>query len=84
MGKGDIKSKRGKISSGSYGVRRKKKKTRAYVAPAVAEKPAAKAIPAAKKKSAAKPAAKKTTAKKPAAKKAASKKATTKKASAKK
>ena len=40
MGKGDIKSKKGKITRGSYGVRRKKKKTKAYVAPA--EKPAAK------------------------------------------
>lgn len=44
MGKGDQKSKKGKISSGSYGVTRKKKKTAAYVA---TEKPAAK--PAAKK-----------------------------------
>jgi 30S ribosomal protein S31 len=32
MGKGDQKSKKGKISSGSYGVSRKKKKTAAYVA----------------------------------------------------
>jgi 30S ribosomal protein S31 len=42
MGKGDQKSKKGKISSGSYGVSRKKKKTAAYVATEKAEKPAEK------------------------------------------
>ena len=71
MGKGDRKSKKGKITLGSYGVRRKKKKTKAFVAP---EKPAKKEVaekkPAAKKKTA----AKKTAAKKAPAKKAAAKK----------
>ena len=32
MGKGDIKTKRGKINKGSYGVNRRKKKKSAYVA----------------------------------------------------
>lgn len=74
MGKGDKKSKRGKITIGSYGVRRKRKKSSgiaavpkkaatATAAEAPEEKPAKKA-PA---KAAAKPAAEK----KPAAKKAA-------------
>jgi len=75
MGKGDKKSKKGKIFSGSYGVTRKRKASTTFVAPktkkaapeketeVVAEKPAAKK-PAAKK-----PAAKKAPAKKPAAKK---------------
>lgn len=35
MGKGDIKTKRGKIANGTYGVSRKKKKTET----AVTEKP---------------------------------------------
>ena len=72
MGKGDKKSKKGKITLGSYGVRRKKKKTKAYVAPVEkpAKKEAAEKKPAAKKKAAAKkPAAKKATAKKAPAKK---------------
>jgi ribosomal small subunit protein bTHX len=82
MGKGDKKSKKGKIAQGSFGVRRKKNKTKAYVAPA--EKPAAKKAapkkakeaesaeaPKAKKAAAKKPAAKKTATKKPAAKKKA-------------
>jgi 30S ribosomal protein S31 len=75
MGKGDIKTKRGKISAGSYGVRRKKKRTAAYVAPVKTEKPTTKK----KTATAAKPAAKKTVAKKPAAKKVAAKKTSSKK-----
>ncbi|MFB0924801.1 MAG: 30S ribosomal protein THX, partial [Vicingaceae bacterium] len=42
MGRGDQKSKKGKISSGSYGVSRKKKKTAAYVAEPEAKKAAPK------------------------------------------
>jgi ribosomal small subunit protein bTHX len=42
MGKGDQKSKKGKISSGYYGVSRKKKKTAAFVATATAENSAEK------------------------------------------
>jgi len=72
MGKGDIKSKRGKINRGTSGVKRQKKKS-VIIVP---EKP--KAAP--KKKAAAKKTtAKKTTAKKTAAKKKATKKTTTKK-----
>ena len=85
MGKGDVKSKKGKISRGSYGVRRKKKKTAAYVAPV--EKPAkkeAEAKPAAKKAATKKAAAKKAPAKKAAAKKPAAKKTAAKKTPAKK
>lgn len=81
MGKGDKKTKKGKITIGSYGVSRKKKKVIAFVAPKpkakkatpveaedAATKQAPKAAP--KKKAAAKkPAAKKTTAKKTAEKK---------------
>ena len=87
MGKGDIKSKRGKISNGSYGVRRQKASTPAYVAPVAKAKakPVAKEEEAAPKKAAAKkPAAKKAPAKKAAAKKPAAKKAPAKKAGAKK
>ena len=77
MGKGDKKSKKGKISSGSYGVTRQKKKKNAFVA----TKPKAKkAAPTAEEApTAEKPAAKKAAAKKPAAKKAPAKKATAKK-----
>ena len=66
MGKGDIKTKKGKISAGSYGVSRPRKKAAAIIEakPKKAKKAAAK-----------KPAAKKTTAKKTAAKKPAAKKA---------
>lgn len=82
MGKGDIKSKRGKIARGTYGVRRTKNSTPAYVAP---EKPVAKEATTTKKVDSEKPAAaKKTTAKKTTAKKTTAKKATTKKASSKK
>jgi len=78
MGKGDQKSKRGKISRGTSGVRRQKKKISTV---AVVDKP--KAAP--KKKSAPKKAAlkkavaSKTEAKKVSAKKPATKKTTTKK-----
>jgi 30S ribosomal protein S31 len=65
MGRGDQKSKKGKISSGSYGVSRKKKKTAAYVAEPEAKKAA--------------PKTEEVTAEKPAAKKAPAKKAATKK-----
>jgi ribosomal small subunit protein bTHX len=74
MGKGDQKSKKGKISSGSYGVSRKKKKTAAYVAPK-----AKKAAPKTEEAVAEKAPAKKAPAKKPAAKKAPAKKAAAKK-----
>ena len=67
MGKGDIKSKRGKINRGTSGVKRQKKKS-VIIIP---DKP--KAAP--KKKAA----AKKTTAKKTTAKKKATKKNTTNK-----
>ena len=69
MGKGDQKSKKGKISSGSYGVSRKRKKAVAFVA-----KPKAKKTEAVKEEAPAKEAAKKAPAKKPAAKKAPAKK----------
>jgi len=42
MGKGDIKTKRGKIISGSYGVTRRRKKVKAYVAPQTKEASTAK------------------------------------------
>ncbi len=61
MGKGDIKTKKGKIARGSYGITRKRKK-KAVV------------IEAKPKKAAKKPAAKKAPAKKAAPKKAAAKK----------
>lgn len=53
MGKGDMKTKKGKITAGSYGNSRKRKETVAVVAPKVktakAEKaPAAKKAPAKK------------------------------------
>ncbi len=50
MGKGDKKSKRGKINIGSYGVRRQKKKTKPFVAEkAVVEIPVVKEKVAVKK-----------------------------------
>ena len=97
MGKGDKKSKRGKISKGSSGVRRQKKVAviepvekpkmakAKNVAPAketVKKAPAKK--PAVKKPAAKKPAAKKPAAKKPAAKKPAPKKLATKTSTVKK
>jgi ribosomal small subunit protein bTHX len=69
MGKGDVKSKRGKINRGTSGVRRQKKKVTAQAV--ATEKPVVKP----KKKAA----AKKTTTKKAATKKAVTKKTTTKK-----
>ena len=77
MGKGDIKSKRGKINRGTSGVKRQKKKS-VIIVP---EKPKAapKKKAAAKKTTAKKTTAKKTTAKKTAAKKKATKKTTNKK-----
>jgi len=57
MGKGDIKTRKGKISKGTFGVRRLKKHVAAYVAPA---KPAAKKVIESEEK----PAPKKTKAKK--------------------
>ena len=76
MGKGDQKSKKGKISSGSYGVTRQKKKKNAFVA---TEPKAKKAAPKAEDAPAAEKPAKKAPAKKPAAKKAPAKKAAAKK-----
>ena len=70
MGKGDQKSRKGKISSGSYGVTRKKKKAVTFVA-----KPSPKKV-SAKKEAAA---TEKVTAKKATTKKATAKKATAKK-----
>jgi 30S ribosomal protein S31 len=76
MGKGDIKSGKGKRTNGSYGNTRKRKKEKTNV-PAAAvktEKPAAeKKAPAVKKTVAAKPAAEK----KPAVKKTVKKEAGT-------
>ena len=63
MGRGDIKTKKGKISSGSYGVLRPHKKAKpvAVAKPkkAVAKKPTTEKPAAAKKAPAKKPAAKK-------------------------
>lgn len=67
MGKGDQKSKKGKINAGSYGVTRKRKKSVTFVA-----KPKAKKVAAKTEEVEAKP--KKAAAKKPAAKKAPAKK----------
>jgi ribosomal small subunit protein bTHX len=63
MGKGDRKTKKGKIQKGTYGVRRPKKKSMPIAATET------------KKKKAAAPKTKKPAAKKPAAKKAAKEKA---------
>ncbi|WP_343605081.1 30S ribosomal protein THX [Fluviicola sp.] len=69
MGKGDIKTAKGKRVNGSYGNTRKRKKAIATARPAVAKKEAAEETKTAAKKTAAKPAAeKKPAAKKPAAK----------------
>ena len=84
MGKGDKKTKKGKISQGSYGVTRKRKKSTPIVASA---KPKAKVAPkkTEEKAETVKPAAKKAPAKKAATaeKKPAAKKATTKSTSKK-
>ncbi|MEN8248216.1 MAG: 30S ribosomal protein THX [Bacteroidota bacterium] len=63
MGKGDKKTKKGKITIGTFGVRRPKKRTPAYVT--VEKKP--KATPKAAKPKAAKPKATKPKATKPKA-----------------
>ena len=84
MGKGDKKTKRGKIVNKSYGVRRPKKKSSGYTPvpkaePVIEETPApAKKAPA-KKASTRKTATKTTAAKKTATKKAPAKKTTAKK-----
>lgn len=76
MGKGDRKTKKGKISMGSYGVRRPRSKNKKSY-PAMADRPAKKSEEKAKKKE--EPAAsKETTAKKPAKKKTTAKKSTAK------
>ena len=87
MGKGDKKSKRGKISKGSSGVRRQKKV--AVIEPVEKPKMAkaknvAPAKETVKKAPAKKSAAKKSAAKKPAAKKPAPKKSATKTSTVKK
>jgi ribosomal small subunit protein bTHX len=74
MGKGDIKTKKGKRSAGSFGVSRKRKKPSATII----AKPKKKAKATPKKETAAKATTKKAAAK-PAAKKSATKKTTTKK-----
>lgn len=83
MGKGDRKTKKGKIAMGSYGVRRpksKNKKTKVIVnRPAKASKEVE-----SKPKAAAKAATKTTTKKSTTAKKTTAKKTTTKKAATKK
>ncbi len=83
MGKGDRKTKKGKIAMGSYGVRRpksKNKKNKIEVnRPAKASK-----TTEAKPKTAAKSSTKKATASKTTTKKTTAKKATTKKATTKK
>ena len=75
MGKGDKKTKKGKIFSGSYGVTRKKKKAVTFVAKPntkEAEPKKEEEVPA--KEAVKKAPAKKTTAKKTPVKKAAAKK----------
>lgn len=75
MGKGDKKTKKGKITSGSYGVTRMKKSANAVV---VKPKPKAKKVEEVVEEAAPKKVATKKTAaaKKPAAKKAPAKKKT--------
>ena len=89
MGKGDKKTKRGKIVNKSYGVRRMRKKSSGYTPvpkaePVVEETPAQVKKAPAKKAAAKKTAAKTTTAKKTADKKTVAKKAPAKKTTAKK
>ncbi len=76
MGKGDKNTEKGKISSGSYGVTRKRKKKAAFIAKPKAKKAAPKT---AEVEETTKTPAKKTVTKKPAAKKTPAKKAPTKK-----
>lgn len=87
MGKGDKKSKRGKIIKGSYGVRRPRKKTAVIVLKKKTAKPKPKAPkeePEEKTVAVKKPAEKKVAAKKPAAKKTSAKKTTAEKPTAEK
>lgn len=75
MGKGDKKTKKGKITIGSYGVSRKKNKKNVFViTKPKAKKAAPKATEDKEKPAAKKPATKKAPAKKAPAKKAAAKK----------
>jgi 30S ribosomal protein S31 len=78
MGKGDQKSKKGKITRGTSGVRRQKKKTVIEIVEKPKKVAVKKATPkkkaAPKKEATKKSAVKKTVAKKPAAKKSAPKK----------
>jgi len=69
MGKGDIKSKKGKRSAGSYGISRKRKADKSVV-----ETKPKKAVAKEKEATDAKATPKKAEAKKPAAKKAPAKK----------
>ena len=80
MGKGDIRSKKGKRTAGSYGISRQHSSGNS----SLAEIEVLKAAPKKKKPAAKKPAAKKPAAKKPAAKKPAAKKEATKKEATKK
>ncbi len=82
MGKGDKKTKRGKIVNGSYGrLRPKKKRKNKYVKPAVqAETTPEKKVEVSEEA----PKAKKTTTKKTTTKKTTAKKTTTKKTTTKK
>ena len=82
MGKGDKKSKRGKISKGSSGVRRQKKV--AVIEPVEKPKMAKAKNVAPAKETVKKAPAKKSAAKKPAAKKPAPKKSATKTSTVKK
>ena len=72
MGKGDIKSKRGKINRGTSGVKRQKKKSVIIIPDKPKAAPKKKAV--AKKTTAKKTTTKKTTTKKKAAKKTTAKK----------
>lgn len=80
MGKGDIKTKKGKRSAGSYGNSRPKKVAKSTVVVEKKKKatPKAKPATASDAKNTSKITAKKTATKKPAAKKTAAKKTTKK------
>jgi len=91
MGKGDKKTKRGKIINGSYGNKRQRKSKVQYIAPKVVKKEITEEVEEVKKAPVKKAAAKKTTTtkkataeKKPAAKKTTAKKTIAKKTAAKK
>ena len=74
MGKGDKKTRKGKISMGSYGVTRPRSKNKKSTNRPALAKPKATEKPTTKKAAPKKPAAKKAAPKKPAAKKTAAKK----------